>query len=141
MERRTFLGWVGLGWIASSLPVAIASLDMQSAKAASGDFKPIGTVSQLNSNGQILIAHGFGAEPVLVVRDPKTAKVVAVNPTCSHRGCHVDWKPDRDAFVCPCHHAQFSPDGEVLRGPASEPLQTYVVEVQGQQVLLKGPSN
>lgn len=24
MERRTFLSWVGIGWIATSLPVAIA---------------------------------------------------------------------------------------------------------------------
>ena len=123
------------------MAVAAVFLDKQQlVKAASSDFKPVGTVSQLDSNGQISSKHFFGPEPILVVREPKTAKVIAVNPTCPHRGCLVDWKAQEDVFVCPCHHSRFTVNGEVLRGPADDPLQTYTVEVQGQQVLVKQPT-
>lgn len=143
MDRRTFLSWVGVGWIANSLPVVLAaySLDKQRvANAASGDYRLVGTVSQLTSKGQILVKQGFGSKQLLVVRDPKTSTVIAVNPTCTHQGCLVDWKASRSAFVCPCHNSRFDLDGEVLRGPAARPLETYKVKIQGEQILVKEPA-
>jgi len=143
MDRRTFLSWFGIGWIASSLPVAIAAFSLnkqQSASASPGDFKPIGTVSQLTRKGQILVKQGFGSKPILVVRDPKTLKAVAVNPTCTHQGCIVDWKASRSDFVCPCHNSRFDIDGEVLRGPATRALQTYEIKVQEEQILVQEPA-
>ena len=142
MERRTFLSLMGLGWLATSFPMVVAAfLDKQQpTTAAPSDFKPVGTVSQLESNGQISLKQFFGPEPILVVREPKTAKVIAVNPTCTHRGCLINWKAQEEVFDCPCHHSQFSVNGQVLRGPADDPLQTYTVEVQGQQVLVKQPT-
>ncbi|MBV8884337.1 MAG: ubiquinol-cytochrome c reductase iron-sulfur subunit [Chroococcidiopsidaceae cyanobacterium CP_BM_RX_35] len=143
MDRRTFLSWFGIGWIASSLPVVIAAFSLdkqQSVSAAPGDFKIVGTVSQLTNNGQILVKQGFDSKPILVVGDPKTSTVVAVNPTCTHQGCLVNWKASQSDFVCPCHNSRFSADGEVLRGPATRALQTYTVKVQGEQVLVQEPA-
>jgi cytochrome b6-f complex iron-sulfur subunit len=63
--------------------------------------------------------------------------LIAVNPTCSHNQCIVDWKGDRKAFECPCHGAKFSAGGQLVQGPATKPLPTYVAKVEGDAVMVK----
>jgi cytochrome b6-f complex iron-sulfur subunit len=135
MDRRTFLSWVGLGWLATSLPVALAAFSFdkrQSAMAASDDFKVVGTVSQLKSQGQIKKGD------VVVVADPnQKGKVLAVNPTCSHQGCPVEWQAKDTVFLCKCHNSKFAANGDVLRGPATAPLTTYETKIDGDKILVK----
>lgn len=152
MNRRTFLTWVGVGWVASSLPVAIAACSNTIESKSAGDaptetasstsrtdgFQSVGTISQLESNvGQILDKE-FNPGPVLVVRNPASPNTPsAVNPTCTHRGCTVGWQAEENAFVCPCHGSKFGIDGEVSNGPATQPLSTYEVKVEEDLVLVK----
>lgn len=140
--------WVGVGGIASSFPIAIAACSPKSTESetksqspatssASNGFQSVGTVSQLKQNGQILNKQ-FAAGPVLVISSPSDPKAVtAVNPTCTHKGCTVEWKAGQKAFVCPCHNAQFTPDGKVLKGPAKKPLPTYDAKIEGDSILVK----
>jgi 3-phenylpropionate/trans-cinnamate dioxygenase ferredoxin component len=59
----------------------------------------------------------------------------AVDNECTHRGgdlgegeINPDW--DNSALECPLHGSVFDVrTGEVLRGPATEPVNTYPVEV------------
>ena len=151
MNRREFLMWVGVGGVASSLPIAIAACSPQTQKSESptsstppetsptrlDGFHSIGTVTELNQKGQILNKE-FAAGGVLVVSNPVNPKTLsAVNSTCTHRGCTVEWKADQKAFVCPCHDAKYSADGKVLKGPAEKPLPTYEAKVEGDSVLVK----
>ncbi len=147
MDRRTFLTWVGVGWLASSLPVVIAACSSNSTKndnapTASPPTKPdgfqtIGTVAELDGKGQILNKQ-LANSPVLVIRNPNNANTLAaVNPTCTHKGCTVAWKTDKKLFVCPCHDAEYSADGKVVKGPAKEPLPVYEVKIEGDSVLVK----
>ncbi|MFB8792021.1 MAG: ubiquinol-cytochrome c reductase iron-sulfur subunit [Potamolinea sp.] len=100
-------------------------------------FQSIGTVAELNQKGQILNKESAGV-PVLVVKTAADAKSVsAVNPTCTHKGCTVDWKSDQNAFVCPCHQAKYSPDGKVIKGPAEKALPRYEAKIEGDTVLVK----
>jgi len=138
MDRRTFLNWVGVGFLATSLPVSIAALfvDTESpAKAASDSLKPVGTVDQLKSQGQILVERG--SSKILIVPDPANpANVLAVNPSCTHQRCSLEWKADEKVLVCPCHNSRFAPNGKVLRGPATVALKTYEAKIDGNKVLL-----
>ncbi len=58
----------------------------------------------------------------------------ATQDKCTHRqGPLSQGKLDGSIVTCPYHGAQFNVcTGEVLRGPAKDPLQTYGVSVQGE---------
>jgi len=47
---------------------------------------------------------------------------VAYSMVCTHQGC-LTWLSN-NAFLCPCHGAQFDSNGRVTRGPASRSLST-----------------
>jgi cytochrome b6-f complex iron-sulfur subunit len=148
MDRRTFLSWVGVGALASSLPVALAACTPEktdttavqpdsAAPARTDGFTVVGTVKDLDRAGFIQDKN-FAAGSLLVIHDPKDkSKLVAVNSTCTHKGCAVDWKGDVKEFVCPCHGSQYKPDGSVAKGPASKPLATFTVKTEGDSVLVK----
>ncbi|UBF27515.1 ubiquinol-cytochrome c reductase iron-sulfur subunit [Kovacikia minuta CCNUW1] len=124
MKRRDFINWVGLGWLASSLPVAIAACTPQGPKLSA--YPP--PVTELDTAGFVRVK--VNDKIAIIIRDPATpSKILALSSTCTHKGCSVDWKADQKAFVCPCHQARFAPDGKVLRGPAEKPLPVYTAKV------------
>ncbi len=141
MERREFLGWVGIGVLATSLPVAIAACsddtkadsDRDTLKADAEGFVTIGTVKALDGKGSIL----NDKLEVIVVRNPETKKIVALNPVCPHKGCNVEWEAEEKILECPCHDSKFALDGKLLAGPAKESLATYAIKQKEDSILVK----
>jgi cytochrome b6-f complex iron-sulfur subunit len=147
MDRREFMTWMGIGGLATSLPVVLAACQSQEPAAtndtsadaptadtgSAGSSEVIGTVADLETNGFLLKADA-AVGPVLVVGTADALS--AVNPTCTHAGCTVEWKGDQTLMVCPCHGSQFNSDGTVAKGPATEPLPTYAVQVEGDNVVV-----
>lgn len=103
-EGRRFVtenGRVGFRFVAGRL-----ALD----RGEVGDLAP-GTAAVLLHDG----------EKVAAYRDPAGVAHV-VSATCPHLGCQVAWNAAETTWDCPCHGSRFTPDGDVLEGPATTPL-------------------
>ncbi len=59
---------------------------------------------------------------VALYRDEK-GEAHALSPVCPHMGCHVKWNPAEKTWDCPCHGSRFDTSGEIISGPALQPLQ------------------
>jgi Rieske Fe-S protein len=44
-----------------------------------------------------------------------------VDAVCPHLGCLVKLS-EEGGFICPCHDSRFDAEGQVLNGPATQPL-------------------
>jgi glycine/D-amino acid oxidase-like deaminating enzyme/nitrite reductase/ring-hydroxylating ferredoxin subunit len=77
-------------------------------------------LSQLASGEGAIIE--FEKETLAAYRDP-TGALFAVSPVCTHMKCKVHWNSVETSWDCPCHGSRFAPDGTVIEGPATEPLQ------------------
>jgi len=145
MKRRSFLSWVGVGWVASSLPIAIAACQAPKTEEKttpavpqnrSDGFQAIGTVAELDANG--LVKGKIAGSKVVVTRDRANANnLFAVEPLCTHQACTVQWEAEKREFFCGCHGSRFSADGKVTNGPATKPLTSYAAKIEGDTVLVK----
>jgi Rieske Fe-S protein len=91
--------------------------------------KQLATVSSIPSNGGIVLSK----QDVVLTRDDAGA-VHAFSATCTHQGCQVtDVKGGQ--ILCPCHGSKFdAKTGDVIAGPASRPLPTVNVTVEGNAI-------
>jgi Rieske Fe-S protein len=62
--------------------------------------------------------------------------LIALSSHCTHEGCDVNWQSEGKTLQCPCHRAEFSSDGDVLRRPAREPLPRYPLTVKNGHLMV-----
>jgi Rieske Fe-S protein len=86
---------------------------------------PAGTVAELPVGSLNVV----GTEPVCIGRD--AGGVYAMTLTCTHAGCDIGQHgtvSPRGLF-CGCHGSQFDANGNVVQGPATQPLDHFAVTV------------
>lgn len=71
-----------------------------------------------------------------VVLTRVNGEIYAVSDTCTHEWCQLsEGRLDEEELVCSCHGSVFNVmTGEVLLPPATEPLPTFQVRVEGDDV-------
>jgi menaquinol-cytochrome c reductase iron-sulfur subunit len=79
------------------------------------------TFTRSKVNGWEKSVNSYG---VFVVRKSETEVEIFSN-ICTHLACRVNWKEDRQEFVCPCHDGLFNINGEVTGGPPPRPMDKY----------------
>lgn len=78
------------------------------------------SVDQVGRNeGKIV---GYQGKKVAAYRDDAD-QLTLLAPQCTHLKCLVKWNSADRTWDCPCHGSRFRPTGEVLSGPAEQPLQ------------------
>ena len=113
--------WSRRGFMVTASGVCVALLAGACGASSSGPENTGGT-DPLAS-----LSPGEGA--VLDVDGKKVAayrtdggELIKLSPKCPHQGCDVVWNSAEKRWDCPCHASQFSPEGELLKGPAGEGL-------------------
>lgn len=101
--------------------------------AGTAGFQAIRRVNQIQDNQ---LQAQVGNVALSVIRNGDSS-YSAFNRRCTHAGCTVNWQGNQNKFVCPCHNSQFDANGQVAQGPARSPLQSYSVQVQGDQIFVK----
>jgi glycine/D-amino acid oxidase-like deaminating enzyme/nitrite reductase/ring-hydroxylating ferredoxin subunit len=67
---------------------------------------------------------GAGLGQRAVYRD-EGGELHELSARCTHLGCIVRWNAAERTWDCPCHGSRFGPLGEVVEGPAVEPLERH----------------
>ncbi len=101
--------------------------------APGGSAQGLTALADVPDGGGLIVENPSGGM-VLVVRNG--TEVTGYNAACTHMGTTLE--PPKDGVAtCPNHGSQFdTASGDVKNGPATKPLQTVAVKVDGDQVVL-----
>lgn len=88
-------------------------------RLTSADVEGKSTDDVHRGEGKIIKVEG---KKIAAYRDDSGA-LHCVSPVCTHMKCDVAWNPAEKTWDCPCHGSRFTVDGEVLNGPARDPLE------------------
>jgi len=158
-ERRDFFAKsaaMAIGAVAVLIPAGaglITVVDPLRRKSSIGGFIPVTTLAALPEDGtprrfeivadRVDAWNKFPRVPVgaVYLRRAGADKVEALNVTCPHAGCPVEFKPAAGSFLCPCHDSKFNLDGTLVAGarsPSPRALDSLDVELrQGGEVWVK----
>lgn len=134
-ERRTFLGII-LGAIGA----AVAALTVWPLVRFLSPVDKGGAAEQVRIARQEVPVGGahffsYQGQPAVLLQ-PNAGEFVALTAVCTHLGCIIKWVDADQEFLCPCHAGRFSSSGQVLGGPPPEPLETYAVTLEGDEILI-----
>jgi cytochrome b6-f complex iron-sulfur subunit len=77
----------------------------------------------------------FGNSPAILVRAP-SGELRAFSAVCTHLHCTVQFRPDIGHIWCACHNGHFDLNGQNIAGPPPRPLDKFVVNVRGSQIVV-----
>ena len=145
VSRRSFfgallcIGSAGMGAILA-VPVLRYVLYPLYSKATGSGWADVGQMSEF-ANGKapsrktITFTQRDGwrevvtSQSVYVAQGPD-GKIEVLSAICPHLGCTVSWQQGQDKFVCPCHGAEFKPDGALIKGPSRRGMDTLPTQMK-----------
>jgi menaquinol-cytochrome c reductase iron-sulfur subunit len=149
LNRRAFLNRMslilsGLIGLVLSVPI-LAYLLTPLIRRAPGVWLVVGRLDQFTVGETVQVAiedpsplawAGQTAKTAVWLRRNDQTEFTAFAVNCTHLACPVNWQPQAQIFLCPCHGGVFYGDGRVAAGPPPRPLPRYDVRVVGESVQL-----
>ena len=120
-----------------SVPI-IAYLLSPLLEAAPDDWRDVGLVDDFRIGETVEVAYddpsslpwaGQTARTAVWLRRTTVNDFTAFGLNCTHLGCPVNWRPDAQLFLCPCHGGVYYADGSVAGGPPPRPLRQFNVRI------------
>ena len=126
MNRKSFLSWLSLGWVAFAAATGGFFTVMLRFLFPNVLFEPpqsfkIGFPEDFDP-GKVDLRFKKQYN-VWIVRDDE--KITALSTVCTHLGCTPNWQETERKFKCPCHGSGFKATGINFEGPAPRPLERY----------------
>ncbi len=85
--------------------------------------------------GRVTLKVASEKKPILVIRG-EGEEFFALSTKCTHLGCPVGWNAEEHTIDCSCHGSRFQHSGEVLAGPAKQPLRRFDVARDGETLVI-----
>ena len=137
-SRRSFIDWL-LGtstaaFIVSALyPVSRYLVPPPAGESSAASVTlPMRAEDVKPNTGQIF---KFGSKPAILVRTA-AGELRAFSAVCTHLNCTVQYRPDLAEIWCACHNGHFDLKGHNVSGPPPRPLDAYVINVRGSQIVV-----
>ena len=129
-------------------PVAFGSFMLVNQSGCSSPTEPnnsdetITVDLSLSENSTLLVVGGalalgsnvIDSKGILLYRQSDT-NVLAFSRNCTHNGCTIG-SFHNGTSACPCHDSQFDTSGNVINGPATNPLTQYSATITGNIVTI-----
>jgi Rieske Fe-S protein len=135
--RRSALNWLvgiwGGGVVASILYPVLRFLVPPDIAESAALTATAGTASSLTPNSSRIVP--FGSEPAIVLRTAD-GELRAFAATCTHLTCTVQYRSDLQHIWCACHNGHYDLNGRNVAGPPPRPLETYTVNVTGDEIVI-----
>lgn len=138
VERRSVLSWFlgtsfGAFVVTVFYPIGryLAPPKAQESSAMSVTLDVNAATVKPNS-GQIF---KFGSRPGILVRTP-AGDLRAFTAVCTHLNCTVQYRSDLQHIWCACHNGHFDLNGRNIEGPPPRPLDAFVVNARGNQIVV-----
>jgi len=77
----------------------------------------------------------FGTSPGILIQT-KEGEYLAFSAVCTHLTCTVLYETETETIFCPCHNGRFDLSGKVISGPPPAPLESYSVEISGEEIII-----
>jgi len=77
----------------------------------------------------------FGSSPGILI-NTQEGELRAFSAICTHLTCSVFYESDTGTLLCPCHNGRFDLSGNVISGPPPSPLESYNVEISGEDIVV-----
>ena len=136
-ERRSFVQWLLGGSLGATMlsmiyPVMEFLIPPDISEAPQNSVVA-GKAKDVRPNSGIIFK--FGSRPGILVRTVE-GELRAFSATCTHLDCTVQYRGDLQRMWCACHDGQFDLNGTNVAGPPPRPLEKYVVNVMGDDVVV-----
>ena len=135
IARRGFLTrlWQGLGVFAAleftGLSLAFLFSGRRKHTSGKAHYIECGAVNDFKANSAIPFRSGL-----FYLCRLDDGGFLALSLHCTHLGCSVAWRSERNQFLCPCHASAFDLQGNVINPPATRALDLFPVIIEGKTV-------